>query len=118
MAGKDNLKPVRSVDEAREKGRKGGIQSGKARKEKKLMSQIYAEFLQNEHDVIWPDGKTAKMTGAALANRVMGKVITKGDSSAVRLLKEIREGTEGTKITTDGIPMKFTLQAKVKSRQE
>jgi hypothetical protein len=35
----ENLQPVRSKEEAREKGRKGGIASGKARKEKKLMKE-------------------------------------------------------------------------------
>ena len=38
MANEQNLKPVRSEKEAREKGRKGGIASGKARREKKNSS--------------------------------------------------------------------------------
>jgi len=36
MANEENLIPVRSTEEAREKGKKGGIASGKARREKKL----------------------------------------------------------------------------------
>ena len=35
MANEKNLKPVRSESEAREKGKKGGIASGKARLAKK-----------------------------------------------------------------------------------
>ena len=38
MAGVENLNPVRSVDEAREKGRKGGIASGQSRRRKKTMA--------------------------------------------------------------------------------
>lgn len=39
-SGIDNLIPFGSTAEAREKGRKGGIASGKARKAKKSMSEI------------------------------------------------------------------------------
>ena len=35
----ENLKPFQSVEEAREKGRKGGIASGQARREKKLFKE-------------------------------------------------------------------------------
>lgn len=43
--GHENLIPVRSEDEARKKGRKGGIASGKARKEKKTVKKILTELL-------------------------------------------------------------------------
>ena len=43
--GKENLKPVRSVEEAREKGRKGGIASGKARREKRDRKQMASDLL-------------------------------------------------------------------------
>lgn len=35
----EDLKPVQSTEEAKERGRKGGIASGKARREKKLMRE-------------------------------------------------------------------------------
>lgn len=37
MATTENLKPVRTKEEARERGRNGGIASGKARREQKLI---------------------------------------------------------------------------------
>ena len=40
MANESNLKPVRSEKEARAKGRKGGVASGKARREKKTIQNI------------------------------------------------------------------------------
>lgn len=43
--GIKNLIPVQSEEEAREKGRKGGIASGKARREKKDRKQIASELL-------------------------------------------------------------------------
>ena len=45
MAGEDNLIPVRSEDEAREKGRKGGIASGEARRRKKSMREALETLL-------------------------------------------------------------------------
>ena len=43
-----NLKPIRTESEAREKGRNGGIASGKARREKKTIQKILAELLDSE----------------------------------------------------------------------
>lgn len=40
MAGIENLKPVRSEAEAREKGKKGGIASGAARRRKKSLKEL------------------------------------------------------------------------------
>ncbi len=42
----DNLKPVRSENEAREKGKNGGIASGKARREKKALRETMEEMLK------------------------------------------------------------------------
>ena len=100
MSGIDNLKPL-STEKAREIGRKGGIASGKAKREKKLMSQIYAEFLEKHHDVITKDGTKRKLEGQELLNSVISKVLSRSDSSSVSMMKEIREATEGTKATLE-----------------
>ena len=42
-----NLTPIRTTSEAREKGQRGGIASGKARQEKRKMRQILTELLAN-----------------------------------------------------------------------
>ena len=43
-----NLKPIRTESEAREKGRNGGIASGKARREKKTIQKILADYLNKD----------------------------------------------------------------------
>jgi hypothetical protein len=48
MANEKNLKPIRSVSEAREKGRKGGIKSGKARGDKKTFKDIFNFMLEKK----------------------------------------------------------------------
>ena len=45
VANEENLIPVRTVEEAREKGRKGGIASGKARREKRDRKQMASDLL-------------------------------------------------------------------------
>ena len=100
MAGKDNLTPFTS-DNAKEMQRKGAEKRKENNAKKKLMSQIYAEFLEKEYNVRQGD-KERKLTGAELVNECMKKIIARGDSSSVSLLREVREGTEGTKLKLDG----------------
>ena len=96
----ENLKPC-----TKENARERQLKSAEKRKEnnakKKLMSQIYAEFLEREYSVKVAEG-TKKITGAELVNEVMRKVLARSDSSSVSLMREIREGTEGTKVNLSG----------------
>lgn len=80
----------RQDQELREIARKGGIKSGQVRREKKLMSQIYSDFLVKQNNI--------KKKGKSL-NDIIQIIIERGDSASVSLLKEIREATEGNKIT-------------------
>ena len=52
MANEENLTPVRSKKEAREKGKLGGIKSGEARREKKLFKE---EILKRMGEKDWND---------------------------------------------------------------
>jgi len=88
-----------------ETARERQLKSAEKRKEnnakKKLMSQIYAEFLEKEYNVRQGD-KERKLTGSELVNECMKKIIATGGSPAVSLLKELREATEGQKINLTG----------------
>ena len=92
---------VVTPEEMKARNRRAGKASGKARKEKKLMSQIYAEFLNKEHEIFGNSGKREKLEGHALLSKVMSKVLARGDGAAVSLMKEIREATEGSKTQTE-----------------
>ena len=100
MDNKDHLIPIKkgqlSKAEAKRRGSKGGKASVKSRREKKLISQMYAEFLAKEHDVVI-NGKKDKVSGQSLVNSVVTKVLAKGKSESVSMLKELREATEGNK---------------------
>ena len=88
-------------EEARAMQRKGAEKRKENNAKKKLMSQIYAEFLEREYEVKAGEGKR-KLSGAELVNEVMRKVLARSDSSSVSLMREIREGTEGSKVSLSG----------------
>lgn len=95
MAGrKENLKPKTSPQA---RGKLGGIKSVQVRKEKKLMSQIYADILADQSGI--------KRGGGIRA--VVAEILNSSDprakSAKVSLIKELREGTEGSKIKTETV---------------
>ena len=100
MAGKDNLTPFTS-DNAKEMQRKGAEKRKENNAKKKLMSQIYAEFLEREYNVRQGD-KERKLTGAELVNECMKKVMARSDASSVSLMREIRSCLDGENIKISG----------------
>lgn len=99
----ENLIPTnkRTKEEVRRNSRKGGIKSGEVRREKKLLSQMWGEFLSKRFDVKI-EGEAKKLTGAELVEQTGLAVMARKDSSSVSMIKEIREATEGNKINHTG----------------
>jgi predicted thioredoxin/glutaredoxin len=97
--------PSKLVPCTPENARERQLKSAEKRKEnnakKKLMSQIYAEFLEREYSVKVAEG-TKKITGAELVNECMKKVIARSDSSSVSLMREIRSCLDGENINITG----------------
>lgn len=85
MAGTDNLRPVRTTEEARARGRRGGRASGRARRAKRDMRETFRELLDMP---LKPGGMTAfgTMEGAE------GKNMTVGEAIAMRMLREAMGG--------------------------
>lgn len=93
-----NLIPVskRTSDELRAMTQKGGKASGKARREKAVISAMYARFLAKKTKIDI-DGKLA--TGEKLFEKAVLSIIDKGsDRAKVALMKEMREALEGSKV--------------------
>jgi hypothetical protein len=116
----ENLQPVKTKDEARERGRAGGLASAEARRNRKTMSIIYAEFLIKKHEVVVGVDKSGKpvtksIMGDELIAKVAGDVLTSGGSPAVSMMKEMREATEGSKValTTPVVIMASPLDEKI-----
>lgn len=80
----DNLIPVRSEEEAREKGRNGGIASGEARRRKKMLKECFEVLLDKEFKS--KDGKVA--TGAETLAMTVFQKAQRGDLKAFELVRD------------------------------
>lgn len=108
MAGKDNLKTPSSA-EARSNGKKGGIASGKKRREKKAMKDTLETLLKMPLEA----GKAVDLEGIKSIAAIKGKNITvqeaimlaqikkaiKGDTKAAEYIRDtsgnkLKEGVE------------------------
>lgn len=72
MANNENLKPIRSTSEAREKGRKGGKKSGETRKKKKELKELL-EIALSQNDFLGQDLYTS-ITMALINKAIEGDV--------------------------------------------
>lgn len=75
MAGKENLRPVSSKDEARERGRKGGLASGEARRKRKTLKEELLLMLS--------EGDTQQSVTLALIEKAMS-----GDTKAFEVIRD------------------------------
>lgn len=75
MAGKENLRPVSSKDEARERGRKGGLASGEARRKRKTLKEELLLMLS--------EGETQQSVTLALVEKAMS-----GDTKAFEVIRD------------------------------
>ena len=81
MANEQNLKPIQTEKEARELGKKGGIASGQARREKATMKKTLEMLLESTNK----NGKTYKEL--ATLGLIQGAV--KGNSQNYRTIVEL-----------------------------
>ena len=84
-----NLKPIRTESEAREKGRNGGIASGKARREKKTIQKILNDYLQTD---ISKDPQFAKIASKL---GIQGDKSIKDVFTIVCMLNSVKSGNLG-----------------------
>jgi hypothetical protein len=109
VANIKNLKPIKTLsnDEAKKRGSAGGKKSGEVRREKKLLSVMYADLLAKGFEV---DGERLSL------DQVASAIMARRDSASVSMLKEIREATEGSKtnlVVEDGGPVAISLIKRV-----
>lgn len=97
--GTENLVPVRTKEEARERGRKGGLKSAEVRRQKKTMREMakgimettVSEQMGNVRETLARMGlEESDMTyQAAVVVRLIQKAMVEGDTSAIRVLGEL-----------------------------
>lgn len=87
MANEQNLRPVRTESEARERGRNGGIKSGQARKAKKTMAAVTKAIL---------DGKVTDQKMLEVIKKsgisIKGKPTFRDFMAASIIMRDIKKG--------------------------
>lgn len=84
----EDLKPVQSKEEAKERGRKGGIASGKARREKKAMKETLEALLS----MPMKSGKAVDVEAVKNFAALKGKNITVQEAMAIAMLQKAMKG--------------------------
>ena len=116
MAGRpENLKPKTS---AQARGKLGGIKSGIVKRERKKLSEFYADALAREYEIetspevrndkgqLLCKAKKKKLKGQQLVDYVFGNMFGRCDMVTAKLLENIGDFTEGKKQTISGDPEK------------
>lgn len=106
----ENLHPKTS---AAARGKLGGIASGKARQQRKLVSQVVADWLLKEHSVPQYDPNTGKiveqkMSTDELLDHAMTRVLARGDGATATMLKTIAEINEGKTVNLPGLTLNLS----------
>lgn len=106
-----NLKPC-TPENARERQLKSAEKRKENNAKRKLLSELYADFLEEEFEI--KEGETKrKVSGAEYCKLIAKTVLKRSDSSSVAMLKEIRESTEGSKVNLSG-----TVKTDMESTEE
>ena len=107
----ENLRTPTS-EEAKAMQLKGAEKRKENNAKRKLLSELYADFLEEEFEI--KEGETKrKISGAEYCKLIAKTVLKRSDSSSVSMLKEIREATEGSKINLSG-----TVKAEMETTEE
>ena len=96
-----NLKPC-TPENARERQLKSAEKRKENNAKRKMLSELYADFLEEEFEIKEGEKGTRKISGAEYCKLIAKKVLNRGDSSSVAMLKEVREATEGQKVNISG----------------
>ena len=107
MANEKNLKPVRSESEAREKGKKGGIASGKARLAKKTAREYAIAALEGVTKD--KEGKSITIKDVMI-QKLIAKAVNEADLNAIKYIVELIGKSPSQKIEVTGRDGKDLLQ--------
>lgn len=97
--GYKNLKPVKSKDEARIRGSKGGIASGRKRREIKTAKEIMIAALNEE--IKSQDGRKATIK-EIMMQKLLKKAAQEGDLNSIKYIVELIGESASQKVEITG----------------
>ena len=107
MANEKNLKPPQSTSEARERGKKGGIASGKARLAKKTAREYAIAALEG---VVKGKDGTKTTVKDVMIQKLIAKAVSESDLNAIIYIVELIGEAASQKIEVTGKDGKDLLQ--------
>lgn len=125
--GIKNLKPVKTKEEARERGRNGGLANGKSAKRKKSLRELTNLLLEMQPNAqmtamikqMFPSLDPEDITnGAAMTMSMLNKAIAKGDVKAATFVRDTSGQTPETVITGLGVEKVFITKAEEKATMD
>ena len=119
MAIEDNLRPVRSESEAREKGRNGGIASGEARRRKKTMREALEMLLYHGNvpemtkEIMRAEGiDDEEMTHQMVITRSLIAKAESGDVQAYNAICQMIGEKPADNLNIGGVPTELHITVK------
>lgn len=90
MANEQNLRPVHTSEEAKERGRAGGIASAKARRRRRTLRDIARAIAEEEVTISKPNGtKESVSFDVAMVYKQYQQAIMDGDTQSARFIGEL-----------------------------
>lgn len=115
--GKDNLIPVRSKNEAREKGRKGGVASGEARRKKRDLRETLETLLKStlkDEEIVSKFEEFGFKKGMTMQDAISAAMIQQAVKGNVKAFVAIRDTIAPTKeeeaLRDDRLEIKFVVE--------
>ena len=119
--GIDNLIPVRSEDEAREKGRKGGVASGKARRKKKALRESMEALLVStlkDDELIEKFAKFGFKKGMTMQEAIAAAMISQAAKGSVKAYVAIKDTIEPKDGEAESGGVRVIVEEKVQDLSE
>lgn len=119
--GKDNLIPVRSKNEAREKGRKGGVASGEARRKKRDLRETLETLLKStlkDEEIVSKFEEFGFKKGMTMQDAISAAMIQQAVKGNVKAFVAIRDTIDPKEGGTEIGGVRVIVEGKVQDLSE
>lgn len=119
--GKDNLIPVRSKNEAREKGRKGGVASGEARRKKRDLRETLETLLKStlkDEEIVSKFEEFGFKKGMTMQDAISAAMIQQAVKGSVKAFVAIRDTIDPKEGETESGGVRVIVEGKVQDLSE
>lgn len=121
MPNEENLNPVQSKSEAREKGKKGGIKSGESRRKKKALRETLETMLKatlKDPELIEKFGEFGFRSGMSMQDAISAAMIAQAAKGNVKAFVAILDTIEPKEDEAESSGVRVIIEGKVQDLSE